>query len=1315
MANDLATASYVSAALHRLESLCNEFECALAEASPADLRRFLERVPAGEQATLLRNLLQIELRRRRAAGEAPDPSAFRDKLMEFASVVDEELELSTADYLSLADTDYGSKRRERRELPALVRLGDYVIERELGRGAMGVVFAARHVRHGSWVALKTLPDVDGQSLQLFKREFRTLADLNHPNLVSLHTLETDGGQWFFTMDLVAGTDFLSFVRPDGRLDEQRLRSAFSQLVAGVAALHARGIVHRDLKPSNVLVTDEGAVRILDFGLVVGTNADDADQGVAGTPPYMAPEQFRRGGASFASDWYAVGVVLYQALSGRLPFTGALHALIRAKESEDPPALGDAPADLADLCLRLLSVDPALRPGAEDLLGGARKPTSPEGLLIGRDRHVADLEAVVDDFEGRGGARVVLLSGRSGEGKTALAERLLARVRGRPEFTLLAGRCYDRESVPFKAVDVLIDGLGAYLAALGSGADGLLAPDVAVLAELFPSLRRVLAVARLPRAALEKLEPQRVRRLAAVALRDLLGRLSARAKVVLFIDDLQWGDAESAELLLAALSSPNAPDVLLVGTFRSDEAAASRFLGVWEAARDSVPRVDCRLGPLSEAECVALVLGIVGRDSVELRAAARAMAAETGGNPFLLAELARGFNVDDVSGAAAKVEEVIGRRLNRLPRDARALLDLVCVSGQALAADEAARGVGQDAVPVSTITRMRNERLLRFVERGGDAWLDTYHDRIREAVLRDMDADARKRIHVALGEAIQAAYASAVSGGKDAAVANQRVYDLAFHFYEGGDARGFRYQLDAGDAAASVFALDNAVEHFKKAERVMPQDAGAADKYRLWFGQGKALGGRLRVAEGLKAFEAALPFAACPIERAAAMDGAAEMHQRNGRVNEAMAYVDAALGEIGANRPKAPVSAILDAAWRLALCQMAALVRPRRSALGRQRAALAAHVTRRYCEICMIGGDVVRYTDAMARHAYLALRSGDAGLIAQGFGKLAFTFTISGLHLPARWMLGRSRRRAESIADPAAKAAIEGMGGVVDYCEGRLAESEAKLRASLAVLEARGESWMRSGWHHHLRHIYSLQGRHDEELAEAEIETQIGETSGEAETICWGRYGLADVMARWGRLDEARRQMQYALTAIKGRGSIGEVTAWNHLGFVELQSSDYSAAVAALETSRRLMEGKLLFLEYAIHTYPLLIEALVGPDWTTPRDDPSIRRAHRLRWKARFFASRFPNAHPHTMRVLGRLFAVRGSFRKARRCLERAVESARRLGHEYQLARSLLDLAAVDAKRGQELRHEASEILRRLGAVIPAAESWQRADRATNSL
>lgn len=133
---------------------------------------------------------------------------------------------------------------------------------------MGTVYEAIHVQHKNRLALKVLPEVGGKQLHLFKREFRALANINHPNLIGLHTLECDGDQWFFTMDLIDGSDFISHVRPSGELNVQRLRAALTQLATGVMALHANYTVHRDLKPSNVMVDADGRVVLLDFGLVI---------------------------------------------------------------------------------------------------------------------------------------------------------------------------------------------------------------------------------------------------------------------------------------------------------------------------------------------------------------------------------------------------------------------------------------------------------------------------------------------------------------------------------------------------------------------------------------------------------------------------------------------------------------------------------------------------------------------------------------------------------------------------------------------------------------------------------------------------------------------------------------------------------------------------------------------------------------------------------------------------------------------------------------------------------------------------------------
>ena len=215
------------------------------------------------------------------------------------------------------------------------------------------------------VALKTLRSAQSDALYLFKREFRSLADLNHPNLVALYELLTEGREWFFTMELLHGRSFIEHAwdipsrspeattdtptRPTlttrlsvvpsgpreeralqpradvaigGALDHERVREAFLQLAAGLNALHDAGKLHRDIKPRNVMVTFEGRVVLLDFGLVADVATDTANPmslRVAGTPAYMAPEQAAAGAAQTASDWYSVGAMLYKYSRAVFPF------------------------------------------------------------------------------------------------------------------------------------------------------------------------------------------------------------------------------------------------------------------------------------------------------------------------------------------------------------------------------------------------------------------------------------------------------------------------------------------------------------------------------------------------------------------------------------------------------------------------------------------------------------------------------------------------------------------------------------------------------------------------------------------------------------------------------------------------------------------------------------------------------------------------------------------------------------------------------------------------------------------------------------
>ena len=179
----------------------------------------------------------------------------------------------------------------------------FSLRREIGRGSMGVVYEAVDTQRDQRVALKMCTHSDGASLYELKQEFRSAAQLRHPNLVRFYGLYGDAQAWFLTMELLRGDSLLCHLA--GHPGWGHLRHVFSQIVSGITAIHAAGKLHRDLKPQNLMVTPEGRAVILDFGLVADASAGGVGQTlprISGTPAYMAPEQAAGKPTTEASDW-----------------------------------------------------------------------------------------------------------------------------------------------------------------------------------------------------------------------------------------------------------------------------------------------------------------------------------------------------------------------------------------------------------------------------------------------------------------------------------------------------------------------------------------------------------------------------------------------------------------------------------------------------------------------------------------------------------------------------------------------------------------------------------------------------------------------------------------------------------------------------------------------------------------------------------------------------------------------------------------------------------------------------------------------------
>ncbi|HUS30121.1 MAG TPA: protein kinase, partial [Kofleriaceae bacterium] len=665
----------------------------------------------------------------------------------------------------------------------------FAIVRELGEGGMGKVYEARDQELAIHVALKILHEGDGEAIEKLKHEFRVAADVRHENLVKLGELFEHGQRWCFSMELVNGVDVITHVarRPrvnvsaeaptaprglrlptadesgekswtdEANFDETKLRKTIGQLAAGLAALHASGIVHRDVKPSNIRVAPDGRVVLLDLGLAAAAiDLSDATQ-LAGTVPYMAPEQTESGIVSTAADLYAMGAVLYEALVGRPPFVGPNVVVIVEKTTSDPiaPSLlfPEVPPDLDALCMELLSRDPAKRPPAEDVARriAAAEPAQrssepavvgaavrPARAFVGREQELKALLRAAERSRKAPSVRVV--TGASGIGKTRLLGRFTQACRDYGLFVCL-GRCRVREHVRLNAWEALLDGLTRMLSSIPRAeATELLPPNAEAISRLFPIFARVLPVSTsssLPAAELEHR--------AIVALRELLRRIALKMNVVIVIDDVQWATEASLELFAQLLEPPEAPPIALVFGLRTTEAsteAITNWLG--RVSEGDLDLSMMALGPLEPNEARSLAQLLV-RD----RDRADKIAKETEGHPLFLELLA------STSQGSDALHRTMRRTIKDLAPPLRELLGVVAVSAAPLRID--LLGAALEREPFVLVDELRGLLAQRLVSVTGlrrSDHVEPFHAQVAEATLALLSPDELRANHVRLAKGLE---------------------------------------------------------------------------------------------------------------------------------------------------------------------------------------------------------------------------------------------------------------------------------------------------------------------------------------------------------------------------------------------------------------------------------------------------------------------------------------------------------------------------------------------------------------------------------
>ncbi|HEY0077768.1 MAG TPA: protein kinase [Pyrinomonadaceae bacterium] len=1022
----------------------------------------------------------------------------------------------------------------------------FEIRRRLGAGGMGIVYAAYDRERERVVALKTLTHAEASDIYRFKREFRALADVSHPNLVSLYELMSDGVHWFFTMELVDGVDFFSYVREsktgageqssdtptllvsqtnlepelytgadaptlhpeaqtirptdenvqaetlrpesptlrsdaiDGAmlvaprateatsLNLKRLRPALQQLAAGVAALHETKNLHCDIKPSNVLVTPECRVVLLDFGLVTETSAGGHHLSLpmAGTPTYMSPEQVAQRRVSEASDWYSVGVMLYEALTGRPPFVGTFLEVLKGKQTTEPPAPSElvpgVPEDLDELCRDLLRRDPRQRPTGREVLRrlavttrtGERQtlttaPYTParHSPFIGRQRHLKSLEAAF--FATRQGKTVtVYIHGSSGMGKSSLVSHYLESLQYRGENVLvLEGRCYERESVPYKALDGVVDSLSRHLMSLpDEQAEELLPKDVRALARLFPVMLQVKAVSRSAEREQETPDLLTLRRRAFAALRELLTRLARRQPMIIYIDDLQWADADGTALLGELLRPPDSPPLLLIASFRSEEIEAKPFLrSLLERAADGEASLALSVAPLSDEEARGLTRSLLPEKSIA-EEHVESIVREAAGSPFFVEQLAR-YALADASAATTGItlSEMLDARLKYLPEGARELVETLAVAGRPVNAEVAYKAAGLSGDEQPLVAALRAAHFLRGG--GSNKGIELYHDRMRETMSALLTPDLVRGIHRRLARTLEE------KGFDDP----ESLFE--HHLGAGERARAAGYAAEAARKAAVALAFDHAARLYRRAlELSLAPDAELVE---LKAGLGEALANAGRLAEAaqcyLEAARDASPRAALEFRRRAA-----EHLLMGGHIDEGLEVTRDVLTAVGLKLAPGPKRALLSLLLRRAQLRLRGLKYVERDSSEIPEDDLLR------IDICwsVAAGlavvDNIRGADFQTRHLLLALQSGEPYRIARALAvERGFSATSGGAARERSEKFGEAARSlAEKVENPHAVGMALMNDGIAAYLVGEWKKGSEMCERAAEILRDRctGVTW-----------------------------------------------------------------------------------------------------------------------------------------------------------------------------------------------------------------------------------------------------------------
>jgi tetratricopeptide (TPR) repeat protein len=758
----------------------------------------------------------------------------------------------------------------------------YQIDSVIGRGGMGIVYRATDTRLQQNIALKVLyPNLASQEsyFRRFFREGQAVTRLNHPNIVRIYEVGQEDSACFIAMEYVEGQTLSSFLEHRGALPVEEALDIGIQIASGLECSHGQGVLHRDIKSGNIMITPDGLIKILDFGLarIAGVSALTMTGNVVGTVDYISPEQVMNDKVDGRSDLYSFGIVLYEMLTGQLPFAGDEPISIIYQHINDDPIPPSSirpqlPVEVDRIVMTMIAKRPINRfPSAsvtrEELascraalsdLYEKQKSGLSSGVLheqfrlrgrdefacpvIGRDEELQALKTCIDiTVTGKGGLEMI--GGIEGTGKSRLMREALDYAASKGMWTFSGGCLYQEMAMPYQPV---IDALSHRLAALSPAGNNhlraLIKEHYPAIAGLMPHVWSVEERKYLEETAPATLSPAAEQQRLFQSILQLLFQLADERGILIGLDDMHWADTGTAQLLHYLARQVDGRSISIIVAFRPEEVSETSeapFAETMRRLQSEQIGHTMLLDNLNDRAIHSIVREIMSSRAIPASIGDRVYK-ESGGNPLFAIEILKWWrdrsrtHVLD-QGALEQIEEntelippritdLIARRLNRLNDHERELLEVAAIGGVRFYVDGLAVTMNMGRMEtLRNLHRMeRRHGLVQPVERG---LYQFSHGKIQEVLYRDLPEALRQEYHAAWSRTFLARKES----GEEVPVEI-----LATHLYLGGnEAEAFPYLMQAGERARKMRAFREARKYWEQAEKILNnQDEDTSQDSRI---------------------------------------------------------------------------------------------------------------------------------------------------------------------------------------------------------------------------------------------------------------------------------------------------------------------------------------------------------------------------------------------------------------------------------------------------------------------------------------------------